>query len=332
MGAPTFELEEMDATQMMKHAEEIMDLQLELDIPKIILKEERASHAELEERQKCFDGDLQLAKDQLLLMSKQYEDTCNELNEAKFVIEALESQQILSINEMEDLQRNNSHDAKRMREQELEIDALKEQLSSKELRNLPSSNHCSSKGLNLEAKFRRMHDSLDKAKQLNMWYQSERDFHVSNEAEMDQVRRQAEAETAEVIVCMQEELATLEQQVQDCYLKEMETKNNMKLSEIDLKELQEKLNQTTESNRWLLHKLEEKDEELRTLSEEWDLLGSEVEEVLTHGHETLIDASDQLELISSSFPQKRMWVSKQFGRLIRIISEKEILIEELADV
>ncbi|KAH9656269.1 kinesin-like protein KIN-12D [Citrus sinensis] len=329
LGAPTFEMDEMDSTQMMKHAEEIMDLQLELDILKIILKEERASHTELEKRQKCFNGDLQLAKDQLLLMSKQYEDTCNELNEAKSVIEALESQQILSINEMEDLQQNNNHYVKQLREQELEINALKEKLSNKELRNLPSSNHCRSEGLKLEAQFRRMHDSLDKAKRMNIWYQSDRDFHVSNEAEMDEVRRQAEAETAEVIVCMQEELTTLQQAVQDCYLKEMETKNSTKLLETDLKELQEKLNQMTESNQWLLHKLEEKDEELRTLKEEWELLGSEVEEVLTQGHETLIDASDQLDLISSSFPQKRIWVSEQVGRLIRIISEKEILIEEL---
>ncbi|KDO49177.1 hypothetical protein CISIN_1g0488142mg, partial [Citrus sinensis] len=315
--------------KMMKHAEEIMDLQLELDILKIILKEERASHTELEKRQKCFNGDLQLAKDQLLLMSKQYEDTYNELNEAKSVIEALESQQILSINEMEDLQQNNNHYVKQLREQELEINALKEKLSNKELRNLPSSNHCRSEGLKLEAQFRRMHDSLDKAKRMNIWYQSDRDFHVSNEAEMDEVRRQAEAETAEVIVCMQEELTTLQQAVQDCYLKEMETKNSTKLLETDLKELQEKLNQMTESNQWLLHKLEEKDGELRTLKEEWELLGSEVEEVLTQGHETLIDASDQLDLISCSFPQKRIWVSEQVGRLIRIISEKEILIEEL---
>ncbi|KAH9695751.1 kinesin-like protein KIN-12D [Citrus sinensis] len=329
LGAPTFEMDEMDSTQMMKHAEEIMDLQLELDILKIILKEERASHTELEKRQKCFNGDLQLAKDQLLLMSKQYEDTYNELNEAKSVIEALESQQILSINEMEDLQQNNNHYVKQLREQELEINALKEKLSSKELRNLPSSNHCRSEGLKLEAQFRRMHDSLDKAKRMNIWYQSDRDFHVSNEAEMDEVRRQAEAETAEVIVCMQEELTTLQQAVHDCYLKEMETKNSTKLLETDLKELQEKLNQMTESNQWLLHKLEEKDGELRTLKEEWELLGSEVEEVLTQGHETLIDASDQLDLISCSFPQKRIWVSEQVGRLIRIISEKEILIEEL---
>ncbi|KAL5855677.1 hypothetical protein ACOSQ4_005479 [Xanthoceras sorbifolium] len=339
LGAPTFELhkpssvqnavEEMHATQMLKHAEEIMDLQLELDIIKIILKEERSSHAEVEERETCFRRDLELAKDQLLLLKKQYEDVNVELKEAKSVIEALESQQILSINEMEDLQKNNSHYVKRLGEQELEIIALKKQISSKDLRDYPSSDHFKSQESTLQAKLKRMHDSLDKAKRLNMWYQNDRDFHVSNEEEMDEICRQAEAETAEVIVCMQEELSILQQQVQDCHLKEMETENNVILLETELKELQEKLALSTEKNEWLLGKLEEKDGEIRTLSEEWELLAGEVEEVLAHGHDTLIDASDQLDLISSSFPQKRIWISEQVGRLISIISEKELLIEEL---
>lgn len=323
------EMEGMHSTQVMEHTEEIMDLQLELDIIKIILKEERSSRAELEEIQKCLNIDLELAKDQLLSVSKQYEDTNSELKEAKSVIEALESQHILSINEMEDLRRSNSHYVKCLSEQKLEIIALKEQLSRKEISDQPSSDHCRSENSILEAKLKRMHDSLDKAKRMNMWYQSDHDFHVSNEAEMDKVGRQAEAETAEVIVCMQEELAMLQQQVQDCQLKEMKTKNNMMLLETELKELQEKLNQMIENNQWLLGKLEEKDKELRTVSEEWELLASEVEEVLAHGHDMLTDASDQLDIISSSFPQKRIWVSEQVGRLIRIISEKELLIEEL---
>ncbi|KAJ0076724.1 hypothetical protein Patl1_36219 [Pistacia atlantica] len=104
----------------------------------------------------------------------------------------------------------------------------------------------------------------------------------------------------------------------------------MMLLETELKELKEKLDLTTANNKCLLGKLEEKDGDLRALSEEWELLASEVEEVLAHGNETLIDASDQLDLISSSFPQKRIWISEQLGQLVRIISEKDLLIEELS--
>ncbi|KAK4848274.1 hypothetical protein QYF36_011166 [Acer negundo] len=331
-GAPTFELsvqnavEEMHATQVMKHDEEIMHLQLELDILKIIIKEERSSRAEVEGRETCFSRDLELANDQLLLLKKQYEDVNIELKEAKSVIEALEAQQILSINEMEDLRKNNRRNVKRLREEELEIIALKEQISSKELRDNPSSDHFKSQDLTLQAKLKRMHDSLDKAKRLNMWYQND---HVSNEEEMDEIHRQVEAETAEVIVCMQEELSILQQQVQDFHLKEMETENNAMLLEAEFRKLQEKLALSTDKNEWLLGKLEEKDEEVRTLSEEWELMAGEVEEVLANGHDTLIEASDQLDLISGSFPHKRVWISEQVGRLISIISEKEFLIEEL---
>ncbi|KAJ0010551.1 hypothetical protein Pint_34482 [Pistacia integerrima] len=319
LGAPTFELHMLESVQ-----NEVKALKGMHDTM------ERSSRVEIEERETCLNRDLELAKDQLLLMCKQYEDADRELKDAKSVIEALESQQILSINEMEDLRRSKSHYVKCLSEQELEINALKDQLFSKELRDQAPSYHLKSEDSTLQAKLNRMHDSLDKAKRLNMWYQRDRDCHVSNEEEMDEIRRQVEGETAEVIVCMQEELASLQQQVQDCNLKEMETKNNMLLLETELKELKEKLDLITANNKYLLGKLEEKDGDLRALSEEWELLASEVEEVLAHGNETLIDASDQLDLISSSFPQKRIWISEQLGQLVRIISEKDLLIEELS--
>lgn len=53
-----------------KRAEEIMDLQLELDIFKIILKEERTSRGELEERIICLNKDLELATEKLYQLPK----------------------------------------------------------------------------------------------------------------------------------------------------------------------------------------------------------------------------------------------------------------------
>lgn len=312
-----------------KQAEEMVNLQLELDILKIIIKEERSSCNEIGERAMCFNRDLQLAKEKLLLTSKQYDDAKSELEEAKSVIEALESQQILSINEMEHLRTTNNHYLQLSSKQELEIMALKEQLGFKELQCHSPSTHTESDNSPLQVKLKRMQASLEKARRLNNWYQGDRAHQVSNEKEMDEVRSQVEAETAEVIVCMQEELGILQHQVQECHLKEMEMKKAATLMETELKEVQEKLYLITEDNKSLTQKLEEKDRELITLSEEWELLTCEIEEVLADGREALINASDQLELISSSFPQKRIWISDQVGRMIRVISEKELLIEEL---
>lgn len=338
-GAPTSEtvmldgvqckLESMEAApEMMKHAEDVLDLQLELDILKIILKEERSSHEEIKERSMCSTRDLELAKVQLNFVTKQFEDATCELKEVKLVVEALESQQILAINEMEDLRKSKIHYAKLLGEKELQMMVLKEQISEKELRDLPSK-HSGGEDSILQKKLKRMQDSLEKAKRLNVLYQNDHAFQASNEEEMDEVRQQAEAETAEVIVCMQEELSILQNQVHDCHLKEMETKNMVMLLETELKELREKLYVLNEENRGLNEMLEGKDGELKNLSEEWEFLACEVEAILADGQEAIMDAADQVDLISSSFPEKRIWISEQVGRLIRTISEKELLIEEL---
>ncbi|CAJ1939382.1 unnamed protein product, partial [Sphenostylis stenocarpa] len=274
--------------------------------------------------------DFFLEKERLKQTSKQLEDANDELKEAKSVIEALESQQILSIKEIEEIRNKNNHYLELMGRQEHEITTLKNQLVSKELTdNLPSDHPEFENRSPLQVKLRRMHDSLEKAKQLNMSYQNDRAFQISNEEEMDEIRRQAEAETAEVIVCMQEELALLQHQVNDSRFKEIEMKESMLNLETELKEVHKKLHTTIDDNKSLKEEISQKDIELITLAEEWELLTSEIEEILFDGCEALVDASDQLGDISNSFPQKRIWISEQVGMVVRKISEKELLVDEL---
>ncbi|KAE9607258.1 putative plus-end-directed kinesin ATPase transcription factor bZIP family [Lupinus albus] len=316
--------------QMLNQTEDTLNLQLELDIIKIILKEERTFRGLLEEQTTCINRDFEMANDKLFLTSKQLEDAQYDLKEAKSVIDALESQQILSIKEIEELRNKKSHYLELMRKQEREIMGLKNQLAFKELRyNLPSNHSGIENEYPLQVKLRRMHDSLEKAKKLNMVYQSDHAFHVSNEEEMDEVRRQAEAETAEVIVCMQEELAMLQNQVHDSNLKEIEMKESILHLETELNKVQEKLLTATDNNQSLSEEIGQKNMELRSLAEEWELLTTEIEEILVDGCETLVDASDELGYISNSLPQKRIWISEQVGTVVRKISEKELLIDEL---
>ncbi|XP_043711604.1 kinesin-like protein KIN-12D isoform X3 [Telopea speciosissima] len=290
------EKEKWKHQMLLKHTEETMNLQLELDILKIILQEERSSRGEIE------------------------------LKDAKNLIEALEPQHILSIKELEDITDRNSYELLSKREQEITI--LKDQLCGQELRDHPPLKDPKNESSPLQEKLKRMQDSLEKAKRLNMWYQSDRAFQTSNEQEMDEVRRQVEAETAEVIVCLQEELATLQQQVEDANAKEMQGKQSLMLLESESKVLQERLHLLTQENEWLGKVLEQKDMEIRALSEDWERLGCEIEESLADGHVALDEASDQLDLISSSLPQ-RTWIGEQVGWMVRSISEKESLIEEL---
>ncbi|KAJ4830100.1 hypothetical protein Tsubulata_017786 [Turnera subulata] len=324
------EKDNIHATSVMKHTEELLDLQLELDIFKVIFKEERSSRAEAEEKMIHLSIDLELANEKLIFVNKQFEESTHELKEAKSVIEALESQQILMIDEMEELKKSNSNYMMLLSAKELEIMGLKEELSQMELRCVPA-NHSGDEGSTLQRKLKRMQDSLEKAKRLNTWYHNDRVCQASNEEEMDEVREQAEAETAEVIVCLQEELSVLQLQVQDCNSKELEYKNAVMLLENEVKLLQEKLHLLTDDNVRLNEILDEKDGELRKLSEECELLACEMEVVLADGQEALAEASDQVELITNSFPQKRIWISEQVGRLIRVIAEKELLIEDLSN-
>ncbi|CAI8618378.1 unnamed protein product [Vicia faba] len=306
-------------SQLLKETDDILDLHLELDIIKIILKEERTSREILEEGAMRLNHEILMEKDKLLQAKKQLEDTDNELKVAKSVIEALESQQILSIKEIEDMQNKNNNYQDLVRKQEREIIALKNQLAPSKVDN----------EYPLQVRFRRMHDSLEKAKQLNMFYQSDRALQISNEEEMDEVRRQAEAETAEVIVCMQEELAQLQHQVNDSHQKEIEMKESILHLETELKDVKEKLLTTVDDNQSLSEEFWQRDNALKSLVEEWELLTSEIEEILGDGCQALDDASDELGHISNSLPQKRIWISEQVSMMVRKISEKELLIDEL---
>ncbi|XP_017256133.1 kinesin-like protein KIN-12D [Daucus carota subsp. sativus] len=320
--------EEMHAA-LMKHAQDVMDLQLELDILKIILKEERSSCVELEQKELCLIKDLETADRKASLLTKQYEDAKEELREAKSVIDALENQQLLSISEMEDLRNSNTHCMKLVHKLEHEISNLKQQGFRKEIKDVASFKHSKTKDSPLQLKLKKMHDSLDNAKRLNMCYQSDLASHASNEEEMDEVRRQVEAETAEVIVCLQEELGNLQEQFLNSTSKEEEAEGKLMHLHTELKKLVDDNEALSQNNKILCEKLADKDKQLENLSVDSEIVISEIEAALAGGCEALKDASDQLDGISGSILKRKTWISEQVGKMTKSISEKELLIEEL---
>nr|GEU36893.1 kinesin-like protein KIN-12D [Tanacetum cinerariifolium] len=252
-------------TEESKKDTEVVDLQLETEILQIMLKEERSIRVETEEK--------------LSLITKQFEILREELHEAKSVIEALEFQQLASINELENLRNTNKK--------------YDEILQKKEPK-IVSVNRTENQDSSLQAKLNKVQDSLDKTKKLNMWYQTDRACHASNEEEMDEVRKQVEAEMTDVIVCLQEEICGFQRQMHESILKEKETKHELTL---------------------LQQKCKEKDQNFNSLFEE-------VEEVLTAGHKAL----DEANIVGTG---KRTWVSDQLQIIARNISEKELRIDEL---
>ncbi|KAI3978944.1 hypothetical protein MKX01_016119 [Papaver californicum] len=360
---------------ILKHTEDIMNLELELDILKNIIQEERSSRISIEEKASSLGGDLEMAQERYSQMSKQLEDAHRELKDARSVIEALESQ-ILSMSELEDLKRGDGY-LELLSKKDHEISILQAQISSLELRNLPVLKHSKIEDLSLQDRLKGVNNSLEKAKRLNLWYKSDRAFQASNEQETEEVRRQVEAETAEVIVCLEEELMTLQQQVmefdvkevetkeslmmletekgyllkklttmtddnkrikeelislhqqvEECNANELETKESLLMLEAEKEDLREKLLLMTDDNERLHELIQGKDEELNALTNEWERLTFEIEEVIADGHDSVRDASDEVDLISRSFSQ-RIRISEQVGRMVSTICEKELLIDEL---
>lgn len=303
---------------------------MELDILKIILKEERSCSFETEEKALSLCRDLELSERKVLLITEECQAIKKELEEAKSVIEALESQQLLSIEESEDLKHRNSRYAELVHKQEQELSSLKERRNHPEFRTLSSLKHSEHKDSTLQEKLKKMHISFEKAKKLNEWYQSDQALQSSsNEEEMDEVRRQVEGETAEVIVSLQEELTALQQEVQSCNLKEIETQNRLASSLAEMRILEEKLVSVTQDNKNLSKMIDNKEKEIEKLTGEWDLLTSEIVAVLSDGDESLKDVSNQLNVISSSLPQKRSLISSELERMRKYIFEKDLIIEEL---
>ncbi|KAJ8460034.1 hypothetical protein OPV22_032960 [Ensete ventricosum] len=324
---------------VMKHKEEILNLQLELDILKIILAEEKSSRTEVEERANYTNNELKSANRRVLYTNKQYEDIKNELKDARSIIEKLKLENIVLVNEMKDAKKKSNRKVELLKKKEQEISLLRSQLGipssdvgklslpQEELKGIPSE-YYENADFHWQMKLRKMQASLEKARDLNISFQSDQVSQTSLEQEMEEIRRQVEIETAEAIICLQEELVVLQNQADGSKRNESITKQSLMALETKLKELQIQLCLVTQENKKLGELVKEKNRELRSLTEDWERLAYEIADVLADGNTSLEEATDQVVSISDCFSQ-RSWIGEQVGRMIRSLSERDLVIEEL---
>ncbi|GKF28308.1 hypothetical protein Tco_0094650, partial [Tanacetum coccineum] len=150
-----------------KYIENIIDLQLKVDILETILKEESSAHGEIEEKALCLSRDLKSTEEKYLLLTNKYNGLNNEIEEAKSVIEALETQQLMSINELEDLRNSSNRYAQELHEKELMITSMNKKILNKKLADLlPHSYE--------EEKLSKMKESLEKSRRTNKLYKTKR--------------------------------------------------------------------------------------------------------------------------------------------------------------
>ncbi|XP_039802585.1 kinesin-like protein KIN-12F isoform X4 [Panicum virgatum] len=322
--------------ETLKRMDEQLNLQLELDVIKTILVEERTSRAEVEEKIACLGDELQSANVHFLQACKRNEALARELNGSGFVIEALESQEIMLINELDELKNNYQQSIELLEKRDMEISRLNNELDilrrqeylTKEEPKTQLLKCYDNEDSPLQTKLKRMQASLEKVRNLNTMYQRDQASHCSAEQEMDEVRRQVEVETAAVIVRLEEELKSVQQQLDASNKKDLLAKQSIDELQLEIMQLNDKLLEVLKKNESLSSVIEHKEKEIELLTDDWNRLAADIEINLADGNAALSEASDQVASISKSFSQRK-WVEEQVQKMCRGISERDELLEEL---
>ncbi|XP_077240478.1 phragmoplast orienting kinesin 1 isoform X2 [Tasmannia lanceolata] len=267
-------------------------------------------------------------------------DARKELTDGGFLLDAMKLQQVHLIEELDNLRQENSHYLKLLRSN------VHNDIQSR----IPLETHCEpSKGHRkaeelghqdadpmagcgaitesaLQAKLERMHRDLEEAKILNRRYQCDQASQLSRQHEIEQVREEVELETAKTIIYLQGELAALQQEVESRNESESSATTQSLFLRTENQELQERLCIMTQENIRLSNTLSAKDGEISALIEGWEKAILDLTSFLLDGYQSLEDASDQIEGILNSFPQKNFWIGEQVERAMKVFIEKERVI------
>ncbi|KAM1066242.1 hypothetical protein ACFX1X_021953 [Malus domestica] len=157
----------------------------------------------------------------------------------------------------------------------------------------------------LQAKLDKMAKDLEEVRLLNSHFQEDQLLQLSHQKQTETVCEQVEMETARTILHLQEEVAALQF------------------------ELDERLQCMIQENTILKNTIAAKEDQMRTLSGEWEKATLELTRFLLDGSRSLRNASSQIETIACSFPQANICVSEDVQRAAKVCMEKEETIELL---
>lgn len=151
----------------------------------------------------------------------------------------------------------------------------------------------------LQAKLDKLSKDLQETRLQNMHYEQDQAVQLSHQQQADLVREQVEMETTKTILYLQEEVAAVQL------------------------ELDERLSVVTLENLRLRNLMAAKEEEIRTVSMEWERATLELTSFLLDGSRSLKDASRQIESVAHSFPQFNVWIGEHVEKAARVCIDKE---------
>ena len=301
-------------TELQTSKEATSRLQLKLISLEVSKNEETALREELEEKYSRMNEEHKL----------QLEDALCKAAEEKAYIEALEGQQVLSINEIEKCQEEMEKlvlKLKRRDERERllkkKVNHLEWELSKeKELREIErevedGETLDEEEREALELKLENAKRELEKARELNNKIQGEQDLQSLKQKVMDYSRSEAETETALVITSMQEELAALEEELSTAnqnavaaHEKVAQLTEELENVKAILDSAQEEISSANKKHEKIV---EEKDIEIESLQRSWETATNKLTEYLEIGDQALFEAVLEMEeLMELSRPQRRL--------------------------
>ncbi|OMO53413.1 C2 calcium-dependent membrane targeting [Corchorus capsularis] len=237
----------------------------------------------------------------------QHSVTQKELIDARLLIKAMETEHINLFEELQHLQEENRKYMEIMCNKEklenesihkLEFQCLEtDQLASNNEGLGMESEHIDQK--DLQDKLDKLTKDLDNARLLNCQYQQVQASQLSCQHEADLVREQVETETARTILHLQEEVASLQL------------------------ELNERIASITQENMRLRDMIKAREQEAKSICMEWERATLELTSFLLDGSKSLKDASRQIENIACSFPEINVWVGEHVERAAKVCIDKE---------
>ncbi|CAL4898210.1 unnamed protein product [Urochloa decumbens] len=194
-----------------RNTEDVLSLQLELDVLKTIFVEEVKAHAEVEERTAALGVELKAANFHILEACRQKEATEKELDLERRKVQSLELDLTEKLNELE---KNNFQSPVCHKKMDMETPRLNSALDTHccneyvpyedpKMQNLKCLDN---KDSPLGTKLKKMQASLEKARNLNTRYQQA-------EHEKEEILREAEIATTEVILSLKEQLSSVQLQL-----------------------------------------------------------------------------------------------------------------------
>lgn len=169
-----------------------------------------------------------------------------------------------------------------------------------------------------------IHKEIEEARNLNTQLQYSE---ASHETEKNQ--SQDDKKKIKLIINLQEELFKLQQEVQSMDTCSASASTSSVFWGTEKHNLCNKLYCATQENNKLLQLVSDKDTEIHAMTGEWEKSIVYLTSFLLEGCQSLQDASEQMENVLDSFPQRNPLVNERIEMALKSFLDKEILIRNL---